>query len=345
MPRTASITTDSTDFSNTLTKALQSCHINFLLGSGASSPAIPVAGMIEKDLNALLNDEGALRTKKFEFLRGVQSSSNNLIGHTETADDTTTLDYYREFLRVVSRILEERKTDLLPRQATVFSTNYDLFIERASEDVAALRLNDGFLRGPSVGARHRFQPEIYFDVTSKTGTLFQYKTAVPTVNLLKLHGSLSWQTKGPDLLYNAEVRTIPDPKARGFAKLLPKFLDQFSLVLPTKEKFRQTLVERTYYDLLRILANTLEVENTVLIAFGFSFEDEHIRDLVTKALKNPTLLLVIVAHSGSSVEGYKEKFENHKNVVIYHPDEKDHIEFSHLNRLLAGVVPKAAYDK
>lgn len=343
MPRTSSITADTTDFSNTLTKALQSCQINFLLGSGASSPAIPIAGQIEDELNKLLEEPVALQAKKFGFLRGIQTSTNDLIASVANANNVETLDAYRQFLGILARILEERKTDLLPRQATVFTTNYDLFVERASESVATLRVNDGFLRGPTVGAKPKYQPEIFFDVTYKTGTLYRYTAAVPIVNLIKLHGSLSWRTAGTDLVYCAEACVVPDPGAGDFATSLPLFLDQFSLVLPTKEKFKQTLIERTYYDLLRTLANSLEVENTVLIAFGFSFEDEHIRDLITKALKNPTLLLVIVAYSSGSVDGYKRKFANHNNVVIYHPDGEELIKFPRFNELLSGIVPKAAY--
>lgn len=343
MPRTSSITADTTDFGNTLTKALQSCHINFLLGSGASAPAIPIAGNIEAELNGLLDDEAALKAKKFGFLRGIQTSTNDLITSVADSNNIATLDAYRQFLGILTRILEERKTDLLPRQATVFTTNYDLFVERASEDMSTLRVNDGFLRGPTVGTKPKYQPEIFFDITYKTGTLYRYTAPVPTVNLIKLHGSLSWRTSGADLVYCAEECAVPDPEAEDFVTSLPIFLDQFSLVLPTKEKFKQTLVERTYYDLLRTLANSLEVENTVLIAFGFSFEDEHIRDLITKALKNPTLLLVIVAYSSGSVDGYKSKFANHNNVVIYHPDGEELIKFPRFNELLSGIVPKAAY--
>lgn len=306
-------------------------------------PAIPTACNIEEELNALLDDEPALLAKKFEFLRRVQTSTNDLISGAEEANNIATLKAYRVFLSTLARILEERKTDLLPRQATLFTTNYDLFVECASESVPALRVNDGFLRGPSVSVRPKYQAETFFDVTYKTGTLFRYTAAVPIVNLIKLHGSVSWRAEDKDLVFCSQQLAIPDPAAADSAELQKTFVNNFSLVLPTKGKFKQTLIERTYYDLLRTLANALEVENTVLIAFGFSFEDEHICDLVLKALKNPTLLLVVMAHSKTSVEGYKAKFKNHNNVVIYHPEDEAVIDFPRFNELLSSVVPKAVY--
>jgi hypothetical protein len=51
MARTVSIKSNQIECDTILTKALQSGHINFLLGSGASLPAIATAGDIESTLN------------------------------------------------------------------------------------------------------------------------------------------------------------------------------------------------------------------------------------------------------------------------------------------------------
>jgi hypothetical protein len=52
---------------------------------------------------------------------------------------------------------------------------------------------------------------------------------------------------------------------------------------------------------------------------------------------------VIVTYSSGSVDRYKTKFANHNNVVIYHPDGDQLIEFPRFNALLSSIVPKAAY--
>ena len=342
MARTISITAALDDFTKIVTKALQSGHINFLLGSGASLPAIQVAGTIEAELDTLLaSGDPAFNTKRHEFLSGIQESANKLISGTAIASNTTTLDNYRAFLLLVSRILEERKTTLLPHQATVFSTNYDLFVERASEDIINLRLNDGFVRNPSVQSSHAFHSEHYFDVTYKTGALFRHTFPIPTINLIKLHGSLSWKIDGENILYSAAVRALPDPASATLAADIEAFANRFALIFPTKEKYRETLLTRVYYDLLRIFANTLEVENTTLICFGFSFNDAHIRDIVTRGLKNPTLLVVILAYSEASVAAYEDFFKRHNNVIIVHATGAERIDFPRFHTLIEAAIPKS----
>lgn len=341
MAQKISVTAEQTECDTILTKALQSGHINFLIGSGASLPAIKTAGDIETKLNGLLaNDPEAFKVEKHKFLSEIQESTNALIEKRVSQSNNATLKEYQEFLGHVSRILDERKTDLLPKQVTIFTTNYDIFIERAAESMHSLRVNDGFTRNPAVSESYLFQPEHYFDVTFKTGTLFKYKFPIPTVNLIKLHGSLSWQLLNGVLSYSAQPRTIPKPESPNYAQDIIMFGDSFSLILPTKEKFSETLLSRVYYDLLRIFANALEVENTILICFGFSFGDEHICDIVTRALKNPTLLVLIVSYDAASVAAYMEKFKRHNNVLILHPDDTEKIDFSRLNTMLSGIIPR-----
>lgn len=59
------------------------------------------------------------------------------------------------------------------------------------------------------------------------------------------------------------------------------------LVLPRKDKFRETLLENVYYDLLRTYSNELDKEGSLLIVFGFSFADEHIESLTKKRYETP----------------------------------------------------------
>ena len=104
-------------------------------------------------------------------------------------------------------------------------------------------------------------------------------------------------------------------------------------------------MERVYYDLLRIYANRLELENSLLIVFGFSFDDVHILDITKRALKNPGLLLLICAHSLSAAANYEAKLGMFNNIVIVHPDGTSAIEFEQFNSMLESVIPKSVYVK
>ncbi|WP_371226352.1 SIR2 family protein [Roseovarius sp. 2305UL8-3] len=346
MAETLVLTDDIEKIEKTLERALQSGNINFLIGSGASQPAISVAGDIEKTLNECLDDDDeALFTKtRNDFLVEIQSVTNELFGGAPNPSTVETIGNYQDFLRILVRILDERKTDLLAKQVSIFTTNYDLFVEHASAGIPTLRLNDGFNRNPTVGGSFSFEPETFFDALYKTGNLFNYKFPVPVVNLIKLHGSLSWKADADSIEYQVESKSIPDAAADDYVAKIEQFSSEFSLILPTKKKFNETLLDRIYYDLLRIYANTMEIENTVLFSFGFSFEDEHILDITKRALKNPTLLLILLAYSDNSKNSYQDKFAKYDNVLIIHPEDNANIKFDRLNELLKRVVPNSRYD-
>ena len=60
-----------------------------------------------------------------------------------------------------------------------------------------------------------------------------------------------------------------------YKNMLFSYKSNFLIVNPTKEKFSDTLLNKNYYELLRIFSNELEKENTLLVVNGFSFNDEH----------------------------------------------------------------------
>ena len=66
----------------------------------------------------------------------------------------------------------------------------------------------------------------------------------------------------------------------------------------------------TYYELLRMFSNNIDKENAVLFVFGFSFADEHIREIVNRAVKsNPTLLVVIFAFNEEAESQIKKNLK------------------------------------
>ncbi len=94
------------------------------------------------------------------------------------------------------------------------------------------------------------------------------------------------------------------------------FKSSFKIVNPTKQKFNDTLMDKNYYELMRIYCNELEKNNTILFAQGFSFDDEHIQEITMRALGNPSLTLIISAFNKKDVEKYYDKFEKFDNVWI-----------------------------
>jgi len=123
------------------------------------------------------NEDGAY-LKLYDFLATIQAPTNSLIASPGDAKVTTTVANYTEYLGAIEAMLGEPRTSLLPKQATVFTTNYDLFIEQASLSYSAMRLNDGFSRVPSLTGRAEFSSRSFFTSTSSTANLYniQFET-------------------------------------------------------------------------------------------------------------------------------------------------------------------------
>lgn len=339
MARVHTLTDASDDLKRTLTRSLQSAHINYLIGAGASSPAVPVAGTVEQEIAALYetNQEEEGRARMYGFLAGVQQPTNDLITGADSAQNAETVKNYTDYIGIIEIILTERRTNLLPKQATIFSTNYDLFVEKAALGYPALRLNDGFSRVPSLDGRMDYASRSFFTTTSNTGNLYSYKVDIPCINLVKLHGSLSWKKDGENILFSVQRKDLLTEE-RTPAEI-KDFVDSYAVVLPQTTKFRTTLMDSTYYELLRIYANELDRENTLLIAFGFSFGDDHILKITKRALKNPTLKLIAFAFNDADRQAFVTKFDGYNNVEIIAPDENAQIDFPAFNALLRSCVP------
>lgn len=341
MARTLELRSVDRDTRKALARSFQSGHVNFLIGSGASFPAIPAAGEIEKEIVNLIaaGEDAQARSKMYEFLASIQTPMNKLIKEDEDGNNAQALQRYKDYLGIVEKILSERRTNLLPKQATIFTTNYDLFIEKASASHPAIKVNDGFSRVPSLDNRMEYSSRTFFNTTYNTGNLYNYKVEIPCINLIKLHGSLSWKKDEDNIVFNVEVKellpTIKTPKK------IKEFVESYAVVLPQTTKFRTTLMDRTYYELLRIFSNELDRENTLLVAFGFSFGDEHILDITKRALKNPTLRLVVFGFDEAAKHSYETIFAGHNNVIVVAPPAGAQIGFDEFNNAMRDFLPKA----
>lgn len=326
--------------SKALARCFQSAYVNFLIGSGASYPAVPTAGAIEEEIADLFkenrNEEANLRL--YEFLASIQAPMNKLI--EGEADDTnaTILEQYSNYLGIIETILSEGRSNILPKKATIFTTNYDLFFEAASASYAALSLNDGFTRAPRLDSRFEYSSRTFFNTTFNTGNLYDYKVEIPSINLIKLHGSVGWKKDNDHVLFNLEKRDLL--RAAANSDEIRTFIERYAVVLPQTTKFSTTVMERNYYELLRIYANELDRENALLVAFGFSFGDEHIFDITKRALKNPTLKLVAFAFNEADRDSFTAKFDGHNNVDIVAPPPGEQIDFQRFNDIIGASVPK-----
>jgi hypothetical protein len=209
-----------------------------------------------------------------------------------------------------------------------------VFIEKALEEIG-LESNDGF--------NGRFKPSFSLSNFNKScfkrSLHFDNLSELPVFNLMKLHGSLTWIMENDqtivfssDLEHVEKVKQVVIPaeclvhvtaestieeltkaatglKAHESLAMFVSAYEQILIVNPTKEKFKHTLLNHTYYELLRIFSNELEKDNSVLFVMGFSFADEHIREITLRAANsNPTLVVYVIAHSSKGAEAIRGQF-------------------------------------
>lgn len=337
---------------------VQDGNLNFLLGSGLSRPFLATLGNIELLLTECETgsmDEGGRKILRASLYRSyfLEVIQKNLLLRNSDPSADPVLGEYITFLRVWNAILLHRKNTLLSKEINLFTTNIDIFPEIAFDSLC-LECNDGFNGrfkaqfSPGNFKKSRFKKGLYYDKTSE----------LPVFNLVKLYGSLSWYLAGDLILFSHNlahieevVKALPAPGAcidvpanAAFPDLvasvtspvpdpsLDPFLEAYEKLLivvnPTKEKFRHTLLNHTYYDLLRMFSNELEKENSALFVMGFSFADEHIREIALRAANsNPTLIVYILAHTTESKKKLADRLGatniKNRNIEIIGPEQEN----------------------
>ncbi|SFJ04413.1 SIR2-like domain-containing protein [Bosea sp. OK403] len=337
------ISNDDEEAAKVLAPYIQSGNLNFLIGSGASLPAIKTAGNIEKTLDELIKKgkKAEADREMVDFIEAIGETYKQLVNDTIYSNELDeTINNYGRFISIVDQILFFRKNEILPRQATIYSTNYDTFIEFAVSNSPSIIINDGFDRTSGQSDSFAFAPERYFDRTYRASSLYARRVEIPTINLIKPHGSLNWAKKGSNLVYKASAVPPLTPAEKANSAKVSEYLSKHFLIMPHFGKFHETLMERVYYDLLRLFSKSMEQENAILMAFGFSFSDEHILDITKRTLRNPTSQLIIFAYSHDDIASYQAKFEKHRNVSIIGPQAGINISFLRLNNILSAVLPE-----
>lgn len=365
-----------------LKDAVQDCNINFLIGSGLSAPYLSTLGKIEQLLTevARMKEEDEITSEQSDIIRvslyktffdfAILKNINIL---QDEANSTDILNYYKVFLKTINAIILHRKSTILNKQINIFTTNIDIFLEKALENIG-VEYNDGFSgRFNPLFNLSNFKKSIF-----KTSLHYDNVSELPVFNLMKIHGSLTWKNEknveNTDIFFDSNLQIVEtikevdlsdnalnikeiESRIEGEKKKIDKkytitlrdlmdgilqeslgknrdaSIDAFriayeklSIVNPTKEKFKETVLNRNYYELLRIYSNELEKENTVLFVMGFSFADEHIRDVTVRvANSNPTLKIYIFSHTSGINEGINKMLSesNNNNIDVIVPPKKE----------------------
>jgi len=329
---------------------IQSAHINFLYGSGLSRPYLITLGNIEEYLTKLEQDDTisdkvyliVKATLYYAYSKGVIVPNGSL--QRKDINFQKTVKAYDDFFHIWNDLINKRSSLLLEKQVNLFTTNIDLLVEDTLSGTG-LELNDGFR-----GTLNPVFNESNFQVSlSKSSLQYHKSSEIPVFNLMKIHGSVNWEERD-GLIHSCRYRceTIKDilnqiPKSnfvsmigtdtygknyeKSYEELVKdanshklkdfeiykEFFDEYNKILminPTKAKFKTSVMDYHFYELMRIFSNALERENSVLFVMGFSFADEHLAEITKRAAStNPTLQVIIFAYSDNDKENFMQNLK------------------------------------
>ena len=186
---------------------------------------------------------------------------------------------HRQFL---SRIVRSRRANL-PRPK-VFTTNYDLVIERSLDE-----LGYPYIDGFSGTVDRRLNLAYYGLDFHRVETTSQQVVARAdsALYLHKIHGSLNWKSRvsGASGVMTLEVIQV-DP---GTASV-----EEPVLIYPTTAKEGDSL-SYPYSDLMRLLSDAVQQNDTAVITIGYGYGDPHINRILLRSLAiNPAINVLAV---------------------------------------------------
>ncbi len=185
--------------------------------------------------------------------------------------------------------------------------NYDLLIEKTAEELGIL-VNNGFM-GFTV---RKFDPMVYnIDYHVKVPESNRPIPLNKSINLFKLHGSISWFESEEVLPYRVIEKQPKFKNRKGNimhiqpedGKKRPDYV-----IYPAYSKVRQSF-DTPYSELFRQFTNILNLRNSTLFVIGYSFSDDHVNNIIGNALSNPNFNLVVFSYDDISANN-SEFFKN-----------------------------------
>ncbi len=292
----------------------QEFNLNFLIGSGVSTPFFDTLGIIEK-CHSVLEDKrkGFIEKKdkeKYDFAKthvynayfnAAMSGNIELLKLSGQCDLSSILNKkglccnkrklfktfsdYKVLLKCLNTILYERRSNLASKHVNLFTTNIDIFLEKVLESLD-FEFNGGF----SGAFKRKFSLSNFRKTIHQKSPHFDNVSEIPVFNLLKIHGSVNWEKVDENIVFSSDLKILRDIKSniendsikidydknpdsiiddlfkaddnylrnnKNSTNLLELY-NNLQIVMPTKKKIMDTVLDRTYFELLRFYSNELE---------------------------------------------------------------------------------------
>lgn len=205
----------------------------------------------------------------------IKDAKNKILEVTDFTEKITNSQSWKDHEKLL-RVLGKRQAK--QKRLKVFTTNYDLAFETAASNIG-MTVIDGF----EYSIPYRFNPSWFnYDIVHRTQSSDKSTSYLPNVfHLYKIHGSVDW------------IRTEQGIQKRRNEKQQGEPV----IIYPSSNKY-QTSYESPYLDMVSSFLNAIQQPKTAILCLGFGFNDKHINNAITMALRtNPELLLMVGTRS------------------------------------------------
>lgn len=246
---------------------------------------------LEEFLSALIESEVFIKKGKKKYAKTIEAILDIIISKT-SYDYDPKIFKHAVLIQVLSALVKR------PNRLSVVTTNYDTLFEDAADSID-FTVFDGF----NFTHTQKFNVDMFDwslakSVSNIRSSKMEYKNSI--INLLKIHGSLTWMRDGNGNVVRKEKKEIQNPL----------------MIFPSSSKYRQSY-ENPYFELLSKFQELLKMQNTVLITTGFSFADNHISQMIFRAVKhNPGLSILACDYSleqANKCQNWKELIQLQKD--------------------------------
>ncbi|MCX6158980.1 MAG: SIR2 family protein [Ignavibacteriae bacterium] len=313
LKETLKLDINAVDFISNLEKFLGTLHSIYYFyettGQIKEENAIKVAEIIKQARNFLL-----------------EKCLNEANRNSKTDDDL--VDLYKSFYR---KLLYRNSN--LPKP-NIFTTNYDLYSE-----IALDKLGIHYVNGFSGGIKKYFNPTIFNYALAEKMDLSQSKWSVIDnfVYLYKIHGSLNWvQAEEDSKLFR--VREIQETTYTNLK------MQEVIMIHPTPLK-QNASMGSPYSDLFREFQKKLMQNNNVLITLGYSFNDEHINNLIYQAFTIPSFRLIVLGDHSVSEEIAKLQSLDDPRIWIIGGKLEDKTKLHYFKGFVEKILPDLSNDE
>ncbi len=311
---------------------IQSGHINLLIGAGCSLPYLTTLNDIENRMNKEATREEAQKDyyKLIKKSKAILNDKQLQIKEEKDEELCKTKKGYDSFLIFWAETISSRSLHIVNKQVNIFTTNFDMFMENSCERLG-IPYNDGF----AGQIKPTFDVANFNKIQKYKSLQFDNTSDIPLLNIIKLHGSVSWKAKDEKITYSNGSHIDDDLEGKS-GDDFEKEYKKIAVINPNAEKHFGTVINSNYASMLRKFTLELEKENSVLIIIGFSLEDKHIKDLLYGVMKsNPTL--VVIYFSYLQYNETEDRLKEKKNSNLYVISSEADFSFEKIIKYLCGV--------